>query len=109
MIEILALLNDTFTKSVVKQPNKQSDEQPDTTDTPHLKDKDFAAQKNLSAKGLKLLTPNQMLNRLPISLAQSKAAINTEKLKNEIRQLLYSLNRSKKLIKTIYNHLINTK
>ena len=43
--------------------------------------------------GLKILTPNQMLSRLPISLAQLKAGNNSEKLKNEIRQLLYSLYR----------------
>ena len=48
-----------------------------------------------------------MLSRLPISLAQLKAGNNSEKLKNEIRQLLYSLYRSKKLSKTIYKHLIN--
>ena len=42
-------------------------------------------------KGLKSLTPNQMLSRLPISLAQSNAGNNSEKLKNEIRQILYSL------------------
>ena len=41
-------------------------------------------------QGLKILTPNQMLSRLPISLAQLKAGNNSEKLKNEIRQLLYS-------------------
>ena len=41
--------------------------------------------------GLKILTPNQMLSRLPITLAQLKAGNNSEKLKNEIRQLLYSL------------------
>ena len=41
--------------------------------------------------GLKILTPNQMLSRLPISLAQLKAGNNSEKLKNEIRQILYSL------------------
>ena len=46
-----------------------------------------------SGKGLKILTPNQMLCRLPITLAQLKAANNSEKLKNEIRQLLYSLYR----------------
>ena len=50
-----------------------------------------------------------MLNRLPITLAQLKVGNNPEKLKNEIRQLLYSLYRSKKLTKTIYNNLINTK
>ena len=52
-------------------------------------------------QGLKILTPNQMLSRLPISLAQLKAGNNSEKLKNEIRQLLYSLYRSKKLTKSI--------
>ena len=46
-----------------------------------------------------------MLSRLPITLAQLKAGNNSQKLKNEIRQLLYSLHRSKKLTKTIYNHL----
>ena len=50
-------------------------------------------------EGLKILTPNQMLSRLPITLAQLKAGNNSEKLKNEIRQLLYSLYRSKKLTK----------
>ena len=45
-------------------------------------------------QGLKMLTPNQLLSRLPISLAQLKAANNSEKLKNEIRQMLYSLCRS---------------
>ena len=39
--------------------------------------------------GLKILTPNQMPSRLPITLAQLKAGNNSEKLKNEIRQLLY--------------------
>ena len=48
-------------------------------------------------QGLKILTPNQILGRLPISLAQLKEGNNSEKLKNEIRQLLYSLYRSKKL------------
>ena len=57
--------------------------------------------------GLKILTPNQMLNRLPISLAQLKAGNNSEKLKNEIRQLLYSLYRSKKLTKQLYKSLID--
>ena len=48
-------------------------------------------------QGLKILTPSPMLSRLPISLARLKAGNNSEKLKNEIRQLLYSLYRSKKL------------
>ena len=45
----------------------------------------FFHQQNQAGKGLKILTPNQMLSRLPISLAQSKAGINSERLKNEIR------------------------
>ena len=53
-------------------------------------------------QGLKILTPSQMLSRLPITLAQLKAGNNSEKLKNEIRQLLYSLYRSKKLTKQLY-------
>ena len=48
-----------------------------------------------------------MLRRLPISLAQLKVGKNSEKLKKEIRQLLYSLYRSKKLTKEIYKSLIN--
>ena len=42
-------------------------------------------------EGVKIVTPNQLLNRLPLSLAQLKARNNSEKLKNEVRQLLYSL------------------
>ena len=58
-------------------------------------------------QGLKILTPDQMLSRLPISLAQLKAGNNSEKLKNEIRQLLYSLYRSKKLTKQLYKSLVD--
>ena len=56
--------------------------------------------------GLKILTNKQMLNRLPILLAQIQAGNNSSKLKNEIRQILYSLYRSKVLTKTVYNNLI---
>ena len=59
-------------------------------------------------KGIKVLTPEQMVTRLIISLAQLKAGNNPEKLKNEIRQLVHSLYRSKNLSKKIYNNLINT-
>ena len=48
-----------------------------------------------------------MLSRLPIALAQLKAGNNLQKLKNEIRQLLYSLYKSEKLTKDIYNDLIS--
>ena len=56
---------------------------------------------------LKILTSSQMLSRLPVSLAQLNIGNNSEKLKNEIRQLVHSLYRSKKLTKTIYNNLID--
>ena len=62
------------------------------------------------AKGaaLKILSDKQMLNRLPILLAQIQAGNNSNKLKNEIRQILYSLYRSKVLAKTVYNNLIKS-
>ena len=59
-----------------------------------------------SGSGLKILTKKQMLNRLPILLAQIQAGNNSIRLKNEIRQILYSLYRSKALTKTVYNNLI---
>ena len=90
MIEILSLLQELV-------PNdKKTDEQSDTTNVPELESEESAEERrNQQGKGLKILTPNQMLSRLPISLAQLKAGNNSEKLKNEIRQLLYSLYRSK--------------
>ena len=48
-------------------------------------------EENQKGQGIKILTPNQMLSRLPITLARLKARTNSEKLKNEIRRLLYSL------------------
>ena len=59
-------------------------------------------------KGLKILTKKQILNRLPILLAQIQAGKNSMKLKNETRQILYSLYRSKALTKTVYNKLIKS-
>ena len=64
-------------------------------------------EQNQRGKGLKILTTNQMLSRLPISLAELKAGNNSEKLKNEIRQLLYTLYRSKKLTKQLYKSLVD--
>ena len=60
-----------------------------------------------SGQGLKILAPNQMLSRLLISSAQLNAGTNSEKLKNEIRQLLYSLYKSKNLTKNIYKSLVD--
>ena len=60
---------------------------------------DFNEIDQQKGQGLKILTPNQMLSRLPITLAQLKAGNNSDKLKNEIRQLLYSLYHSKNMTK----------
>ena len=67
-----------------------------------------ALKKNIPGSGLKILTPKQLLARLPILLAQIKAGNNSRELKNEIRQLLCSLCRSKKISKTVYKNLIAT-
>ena len=75
---------------------------------PDLESKESAAQRrNQQGQGLKILTPNQMLSRLPVSLAQLKLENNSEKCKNEIRQLLYSLYRSNKLTKQLHKSLID--
>ena len=67
-----------------------------------------ALKKNIPGSVLKILTPQQILARLPISLAQVQAGNNSQKLINEIRQLLYSLYRSKKISKTVYKNLTAT-
>ena len=64
-------------------------------------------QLNQPGQGLKILTTNPMFSRLPISLAQLKVENNSEKLKNEIRKLLYSFYRSKKLTKKLYKSLVD--
>ena len=55
----------------------------------------YVNDRNQEKKGLKIITLNQMLSRLPITLAQLKAGYNSEKLKNAIKQILYSLYHSK--------------
>ena len=59
-------------------------------------------------KGLKILTPKQMLQRLPIAHAQVKAGNNSESLLNEIRQIVYSLYQSKQMTKKVYNNIIKS-
>ena len=63
---------------------------------------------NEMSERLKILTPNQMLKGLPIALAQVKAGNNSESLLNEIRQIVYSLYRSKEITKKVYNNIINS-
>ena len=64
--------------------------------------------KEQEGTGLKILTPNQMLKRLPIALAQIKADNNSKRLLNEIRQIAYSLYRSKEITKTVHNNIIKS-
>ena len=66
--------------------------------------------RNNETKGtrLKILTPKQMFQRLPIALAQVKAGNNSESLLNEIRQIVYSLYQSKQITKKVYNNIIKS-
>ena len=57
---------------------------------------------------LKILTPKQMLQRLPIALAQVKTGNNSENLLNEIRQITYSLYQSKEITKKVYSNLMKS-
>ena len=59
-------------------------------------------------KGLKILTPKQILQRLPIALAQIKAGNSSESLLNEIRRIVYSLYQSKEITKKVYNNIIKS-
>ena len=97
-----------------KETDEDTDEEIDTTIMPELESEGYAVadfflcwflseRRNHPGKGL---TPSQILSRLPITLAQLKAGNNSKKLKNEIRQLLYSLYRSKNMTKQVYNNLI---
>ena len=70
-----------------------------------LKAKRLAKQEGT---GLKILTPKQMLQRLPIALAKIKAGNNSESLLNEIRQIVYSLYQSKEIIKKVCDNIINS-
>ena len=59
-------------------------------------------------KGVKILTPKQMLQRLPTALAQVKAGNSSENLLYEIRQIIYSLHRAKEITKKVYNNIMNS-
>ena len=70
--------------------------------------KNKAKNQTTKGKGLKILTPKQLLQRLPIALAQVKAGNNSESLLNEIRQIVYSLYQSKEITKKVYNNIIKS-
>ena len=74
-----------------------------------LSDENYNAKQNKTeGTGLKILLPKQMLQRLPVALAQVKADNNSEGLLNEIRQIVYSLYQSKQITKKVYNHIIES-
>ena len=65
-------------------------------------------QNETKGKRLKIITPKQMLQRLPIALAQVKGSNNSENLLNEIRQIFYSLYQSKQVTKKVYINIIKS-
>ena len=65
-------------------------------------------QNETKGKGLKILTPKKMLQRLPVALAQVKAGNNSHNLLNEIRQIIYLLYQSKEINKKVYNNLMKS-
>ena len=77
--------------------------------TEMLSDENYNAKQNeTKGKGLKILTPKQIFQRLPIALAQVKAGNNLENLLKEIRQIIYSLYQSKEITKKVYNNLMKS-
>ena len=94
--------------SIFPNPPKMRRYARDLKDIPNLYNIKLDSDTSKSGKGLKILTNKQLLNRLPLLLAQIEAGNNSIKLKNEARQILYSLYRSKVLTKTVYNNLIKS-
>ena len=72
------------------------------------KAKTKSKQNETKGTGLKILTPKQMFQRLPIALAEVKAGNNSQNLLKEIRQIAYSLYQSKQITKKVYNNIINS-
>ena len=68
--------------------------------------KSKAKQNETKGTGIKILTPKQMVQRLPIALAQVKAGNNSHNLLNEIRQIIYSWYRANEITKKVYNNLM---
>ena len=104
-LDLIAYAVEKILDTVKKKNNQEP--QPDTTHMPKLETEEEAARIQ-QGQGLKILIQQKIITTLPILLAQLKAGNNSEKLKNEIRQIVYSLYRSKNLSKTIYNSLMNT-
>ena len=109
-IELVNVINSGLKdlKEEIKKMSKAEIEIEDSESIVEIVEKILNFNKqNQQGQGLIILTPTQMFSRLPITLAQLQARNNSNKLKNEIRQLLYSLYRSKNMTKQVYNNLMN--
>ena len=91
-----------FFGSYDPEKRKQEYEKPDVVTS-----RKSSKKRQQKSQGLKIMAPKQMITKLRILLAQLKAGNNSQKLNNEIREIVYSLCRSKNLSKTIYNRLIS--
>ena len=91
-----------------KQPDSRGTDQKELLNSGNELNEIVGKSFNPVGSGLKILTPQQIFTRLPILLAQIKAENNSPELKNEIRQLLHSLYRSKQINETVYKNLIAT-
>ena len=109
-IELVNVINSGLKdlKEEIKKMSKAEIEIEDSESIVEIVEKILNFNKqNQQGQGLIILTPTQMFSRLPITLAQLQARNNSNKLKNEIRQLLYSLYRSKNMTKQVYKSLIS--
>ena len=97
-------MTDTTRKSDKERLDEFDKESCDISNIPVLE----RDKKVKEGKGLKMLTQNKLLTRLPISLAQTKTDNYLDKLKNEIRQILYLLYQHNKITKNVFNNLIKS-
>ena len=74
----------------------------------HPRERSRHIYESRQGKGLTILTPKQILQRLPIAIAQIKVSNKSEILFNEIRQIVYSLYQSKEITKKVYNNIIKS-
>ena len=86
---------------------KEIPENENTNKLVDIIEKILDSNKQQKGKGLEIITPKKMLQRLPITLARVKAVTTSEDLLNEIRQIIYSLYRAKEVNKKVYNNIMN--
>ena len=98
-------LNDVLWYCVGSEDKEESTNK-ESTDIPPIPQLEGDEEEVKEGKGLKILTGNKLLTRLPILLAQIKSGSNSYKLTNKIRQILYLLHQHSEIIKKFYNNLI---